>query len=107
MKNKKQNEYEKDPYIMDYKIDISNIYHSNKTWESQNKINIGGSQFTRTSLNDAQELKRELQNIEKPKKLIIEPTEYGSENTNDYEYSRAWKDFEFDLDKFIKDQYNG
>ena len=40
MKKKKQNEYEKDPYIMDYKNDIRNLYTSNKGWELQNKINI-------------------------------------------------------------------
>ena len=107
MKKKKQNEYEKDPYIMDYKNDIRNLYTSNKGWELQNKINIGGTQFTRASLNDVEEIKRGIQNIERPKKLIVEPTEYGTDNINNYEYSRVWKDFEFDLDRFIKDQYTG
>ena len=107
MKKKKQNEYEKDPYIMDYKNDIRNLYTSNKGWELQNKINIGATQFTRASLNDVEEIKRGLQNIDRPKKLIVEPTEYGTDNINNYEYSRVWKDFEFDLDRFIKDQYTG
>ena len=107
MKKKKQNEYEKDPYIMDYKNDIRYLYTSNKSWELQNKINIGTSQFTRASLNEVEEIKKGIQNIEKPKKLIVEPTEYGSNNNNNYEYSRVWKDFEFDLDRFIKDQYTG
>ena len=107
MKKKKQNEYEKDPYIMDYKNDIRNLYTSNKGWELQNKINIGSTQFTRASLNDVEEIKRGIQNIERPKKLIVEPTEYGTDNINNYEYSRVWKDFEFDLDRFIKDQYTG
>ena len=107
MKKKKQNEYEKDPYIMDYKNDIRNLYTSNKGWELQNKINIGATQFTRASLNDVEEIKRGIQNIERPKKLIVEPTEYGTDNINNYEYSRVWKDFEFDLDRFIKDQYTG
>ena len=107
MKKKKQNEYEKDPYIMDYKNDIRYLYTSNKGWELQNKINIGTTQFTRASLNDVEEIKRGLQNIERPKKLIVEPTEYGTDNINNYEYSRVWKDFEFDLDRFIKDQYTG
>ena len=107
MKKKKQNEYEKDPYIMDYKNDIRYLYTSNKSWELQNKINIGATQFTRASLNDVEEIKRGIQNIERPKKLIVEPTEYGTDNINNYEYSRVWKDFEFDLDRFIKDQYTG
>ena len=107
MKKKKQNEYEKDPYIMDYKNDIRNLYTSNKGWELQNKINIGATQFTRASLNDVEEIKRGIQNIERPKKLIVEPTEYGTDNINNYEYSRVWKDFEYDLDRFIKDQYTG
>ena len=107
MKKKKQNEYEKDPYIMDYKNDIRYLYTSNKGWELQNKINIGATQFTRASLNDVEEIKRGIQNIERPKKLIVEPTEYGTDNINNYEYSRVWKDFEFDLDRFIKDQYTG
>ena len=107
MKKKKQNEYEKDPYIMDYKNDIRYLYTSNKSWELQNKMNMGTSQFTRASLNDVEEIKRGLQNIDRPKKLIVEPTEYGTDNINNYEYSRVWKDFEFDLDRFIKDQYTG
>ena len=107
MKKKKQNEYEKDPYIMDYKNDIRYLYTSNKSWELQNKMNMGTSQFTRASLNDVEEIKRGIQNIERPKKLIVEPTEYGTDNINNYEYSRVWKDFEFDLDRFIKDQYTG
>ena len=107
MKKKKQNEYEKDPYIMDYKNDIRYLYTSNKSWELQNKMNLGTSQFTRASLNDVEEIKRGLQNIDRPKKLIVEPTEYGTDNINNYEYSRVWKDFEFDLDRFIKDQYTG
>ena len=104
---KKQKEYEKDPFVTVASMDV--IYKSNKTWIGSKFSDKGSNPNMLSKLNDKmgknEKIVSDINDNSYVRKLV--PTEYGKEKEIDFTFSRVWKNFEQDLDNFIKKQYVG
>ena len=118
LKNKKQKEYEKDPYVTDYKVTLDTINNSPYSWEQQveaekeetNDLTQFNILMNKNMLNNIIKLNNSVvPKIEKKsspmKKKIYKDKSVDKHNYKySYEGSKAWKNFENDLNRFIKDQ---
>lgn len=122
LKQKKQKKYEKDPYVMDYKINMHTVNSSSYSWEPaedgekeetddltnfnllQNKSllnNIIKMNNTIVTKND-----HKILNHSSIKKKNKDNSQMETKNHKEKSYldSKAWKNFENDLTRFIKEQ---
>lgn len=118
MKKKKQVEYEKDPYIMNYRLNLESVYSSSHKWESddprkriEDKSNdyfilMNKNVITSTNTNLTVTKEKRKKTIKKVEDIEQDSStfEYGSDNFSSYEKSKVWKDFENDFNRFVKEQ---
>ena len=111
LRKKKQIEHEKDLYITDYSVDLNKILRGNQTWITAKQGDIG-SNLMDVVLRSSVMLKEKNRIIGDDKNDVSlrkneSIVEYGQQIECKYFLSRAWKNFEYDLERFSKDLYSG